>query len=69
MILAYRKSGVLQAVDIIRESLKSHTVRLAGEPSRKPLRVPKDSDVMRLFVSVDDALDYVGHPELKGEEQ
>ena len=67
MILAYIRSGVLQAVDVVRKNPKSVTVKFAGEPRRNPLRVPNDDPYMRLFVTVDEALDYVGHPELKGE--
>lgn len=66
MILVYRKSGVLQAVSIVRDLPKATIVKLAGEPHRNLLRVPKSSPDMQLFASVDDALDYVGHPELKG---
>lgn len=59
MILAYRKSGVLQAVTVVRENPKSTTVKLVGEPNRPPLRVPKNSVDMRLFGCVDGACDYV----------
>lgn len=59
MILAYR-SGVLQAVTVVRENEKSHTVKFVGEPNKRPVRVLKDSPMQKLFDDVDDACAYIG---------
>lgn len=37
MILAYKRSGILQAVTVVRDNPKSTTVKLVGEPRRKAL--------------------------------
>jgi len=54
MILAY-KSGVLQAVTVVRENEKSHTVKFVGEPNKRPVRVLKDSPFQKLFNDVNEA--------------
>lgn len=59
MILAY-KSGVLQAVTVVRESQKSTLVKFCGEPNKKPVRVLKHSPTQKLFTDVDLACEWIG---------
>lgn len=59
MILAYKRSGILQAVTIVRDNPKSTTVKLVGEPRRKALLVPKSSPHVCLFTNVDEAYAWV----------
>lgn len=55
MILAFR-SGVLQAVTLVRENKSSKTVKYLGEPNKRPVRVLNDSSLQKLFHNVDDAI-------------
>lgn len=62
MILAYARSGILQAVTIVRETPKAVIVSKCGEPRSNPLRIPKDSKTVKLFEGVDDACLWLGIP-------
>lgn len=59
MILAYKRSGILQAVTIVRDNPKSTTVKLVGEPRRRALLVPKSSPHVRLFTDVNEACEWI----------
>lgn len=60
MILAYARSGILQAVTVVRETPKAVIVRKDGEPRSNHLRIPKGSSTLRLFDNVDDACKWLG---------
>ena len=58
MILANR-SGVLQAVKVIRETEKAHVVTFCGE-KYKERRIRKEDETRKLFHDVDEACKWMG---------